>query len=406
MAGTKLRYKVVIVAPTCFYYQVTLFRKLAAHPRIDLLVCFCSDESLYARDVHEMYKTDSSWGDEGQLLDGFKYKFLKNRSLSPSYLKWPFGLINPGIWSEIREERPDVVILMSWMNLTWWIAVSVCLRYGVPFLYMTDANIQAELVGRRWKKWIKSFMLGKLLFPLATGFLCAGTANHLLYRFYGVPEEKLVPFAYSWGYEPFLQISEGLRLRKKELRAALGLPEEGFVILFCGRLSKEKDPFALLEAYRRVKNRNKTLIFVGDGELNNPLKDYVAEHNLESVHFFGFQGRREIAKFYAVSDALVLPSHRETWGIVVNEALCFRLPVIVSDQVGAGRDLVRDGQNGYRFPAGDVEMLAERINQLMDLPEDKRTLMGIMSLKMITGWAERDLPGSLDAYLDYVYSKK
>ncbi len=231
MAGTKLRYKVVIVAPTCFYYQVTLFRKLAAHPRIDLLVCFCSDESLYARDVHEMYKTDSSWGDEGQLLDGFKYRFLKNRSLSPSYLKWPFGLINP-------------------------------------------------------------------------------------------------------------------------------------------------------------------------------LKDYVAEHNLESVHFFGFQGRSEIAKFYAVSDVLVLPSRRETWGIVVNEALCFRLPVIVSDQVGAGRDQVRDGHNGYRFPAGDVEMLAERIDQLMDLPEDKRTLMGIISLKMITGWAERDLPGSLDAYLDYVYSKK
>ena len=51
---------------------------------------------------------------------------------------------------------------------------------------------------------------------------------------------------------------------------------------------------------------------------------------------------------------MVLPSKRETWGIVVNEAMCFSFPVLVSSQVGAARDLVHDGENGFIFPSGEV----------------------------------------------------
>ena len=66
----KARYKLAISAPTCFYYQVALFRQLAAHPRIDLMVYFCSDEALRARDVQEMYHTDEKRGDERWGLAG------------------------------------------------------------------------------------------------------------------------------------------------------------------------------------------------------------------------------------------------------------------------------------------------------------------------------------------------
>ena len=86
----------------------------------------------------------------------------------------------------------------------------------------------------------------------------------------------------------------------------------------------------------------------GTSTLRHSLQDYVNRLGADSVYFFGFQNRDQIAKFYAVSDLLVLPSVRETWGIVVNEAMCLGLPVIVSNQVGAGMDLVANGQNGYR----------------------------------------------------------
>jgi alkylhydroperoxidase family enzyme len=75
----------------------------------------------------------------------------------------------------------------------------------------------------------------------------------------------------------------------------------------------------------------------------------------------GFQNRNDLGDFYALADILVLPSNRETWGLVVNEALSFSLPVVVSDQVGAGVDLVIPDQNGYIFPAGEIPALADQI---------------------------------------------
>lgn len=402
MADSETPYKLAIVASTCHYYQTPLFRQLGTHPRIDLTVYFCTKEGLYAEDVLAMYKTEEKWGIEEELLEGFNSKFLRNYSPRPSYLKWPFGLANFGIWREIRKTKPDAVVLMGWMNLTWWVAILVCLYSKIPFFYMTDANVEPELLRPRWKRWARNVLLGKLLFRFTSGFLCAGTANKNLYRHFGVAEEKLIPFAYSSGYDALLEASECLQPQKAQLRAEMGIPEGSFVVLFCGRLSQVKDPFCLLEAYGRINLPNKALIFVGDGPLKEPLLEHATSHNLDSVQFVGFQDRKQIPKFYAISNVLVLPSIRETWGIVVNEALCFGLPVIVSDQVGAIEDLVIQGRNGFTFPARDSEGLASRIQQLMELSLEKRSAMGAGSLELIKNWSQRDHGGSLVRYLDSI----
>ena len=167
-----------------------------------------------------------------------------------------------------------------------------------------------------------------------------------------MPEHKLFPFAFSWGFENLAQICDTLKSERNQIRADLGIPADSFTILYCGRLSPEKSPLYAIQAFERVEQPNKVLIMVGDGDLRQSLEEYVARKEIESVHFFGFQNRQEIPKYYAASDALVLPSDQETWGIVVNEAMCFGLPLLVSDQVGAARDLVRHGYNGFTFPRG------------------------------------------------------
>ena len=405
-AVTEKRHKVIIVAPTCFYYQVDLFRQLAAHPKIDLMVFFCSDEAIHARDVRKMYQVDDTWGDENELLVGYEHKFLPNQSPTPSYLKWPYGLMNLSIWKELRNERPDAVVLMSWMNITWWIAILACLRYRIPILYMTDANVQAAILGPAWKTWIKNLFLKNMVFKLASGFLCAGTANLMLYKFYGVPDEKLVPFAYSWGYDSHLKAWEDLKPRRAELRAQQEISDDSLVILYCGRLVAEKRLLDLLRAYNRINCQNKILAFVGSGELQNEMQEYVDKHGLDSVRFFGFQSRHEVSKYYTTADLLVLPSQRETWGMVVNEALCYALPVIVSDQVGSARDMVQNGQNGFIYPSGDVEALTLCLQQLVDLTKEERQQMGLRSRRLIEDWAERDLAQSLDQYIDFIYSNR
>ena len=70
-----------------------------------------------------------------------------------------------------------------------------------------------------------------------------------------------------------------------------------------------------------------------------------------------------------MADVFVLPSRYDGWGVVINQALGAGLPVICSDQVGAGYDLVEEGLNGLKFRAGDEQDLAKAMQRLADQPE-------------------------------------
>ncbi len=83
------------------------------------------------------------------------------------------------------------------------------------------------------------------------------------------------------------------------------------------------------------------------------------------AQFTGFLNQTEMWKAYVPADAFVLPStNGETWGLVTNEAMLFGLPVIVSDQVGCGPDLVVEGETGYVF-SGGAEGLAAAMEKLI-----------------------------------------
>src|SRR4029077_4003966 len=71
------------------------------------------------------------------------------------------------------------------------------------------------------------------------------------------------------------------------------------------------------------------------------------------------------------SAAMILPSYREPWGLVVNEALSFGCPVVVSDICGCVPELVIDGVTGYSFPAGDVAPLAQAMSNALLLSQDR-----------------------------------
>ncbi len=78
----------------------------------------------------------------------------------------------------------------------------------------------------------------------------------------------------------------------------------------------------------------------------------------------GFLQSEAVSEWLSFSLALLLPSKEEQWGLVINEALAFSLPVIVSDKVGARNDLVRVFGNGYVLEADNIEGWAGAMQQL------------------------------------------
>ena len=395
-------YKLTFIAPTCWYYQVPIFRELAVHENIDLTVYFCSDEALEGRDVSRQYNSDARWGGEQELLNGYQNKTLKNYSPFPSYLRWPYGLINIGIWNELRKNKPDAVVLMSWTNPTWWIAILACAMFRIPFMFLTDTNVQREVENPWWKNWIKKIILGRFLFRFAIGFLCSGKTNERLYEHYGVPSHKLVDFAFSWELADYMAASDRLKGQREQLRVNFGIPEDAFVVMYCGRLSKEKGAIDLLAAYRQVSSPKKMLLVVGDGPERNALDSFISKYNVDSVFITGFQPREEVPKYYAVADLLVVPSIREATGAVVHEAMCFALPVIVSDQVGFGEEFVIPDENGYVYPVGKTEVLAKHIEQIIDMPTNRRQDMMDKSLLLISTVAKKSLSSNLAEYLNSI----
>ncbi len=384
------KYNIAIISPAPFYYHVPLYRELAKSSEINLMVYYCSDETIKGSDVEKTYLTKGRFL-EDDLLSNYQHKFLKNYSPVPSYLRWPFGLVNFSIFGEIKRGGYDVVILQAWTNITWWIAFFACLKFKVPVFFMTDANIMPEHYRSGKKKFIKKKLLN-FLFKRTRGFLSSGKANKDFYEYYGADPNKIYDFCFSWGYEKILGEYEKIIIQRDFIRQSFGLKEEDFVILYTGRFSDEKNPQLLLEAFNKIPHKNKKLFFVGDGPLRRKVEAEAQKIGLNGIYFIGFQPRESVFNFYAMADVFVLPSKRETWGIVVNEAMCFGLPVITSDQVGASPDLIQEGVNGFIFPSGNSDKLANSIEKIMNMPKEERLLFRQRSKEIIADWVSRMNP--------------
>ena len=130
------------------------------------------------------------------------------------------------------------------------------------------------------------------------------------------------------------------------------------------------------------------------------------DKGLKDVHFTGFKNQSEVSLYYAIGDIFVLPSGiGETWGLVVNEAMNFRLPIVVSDMVGSNKNLVSQGGNGFVFPMGDITKLGGYLKILME-NKDLRGDMGKNSLDLVKKYSyEQDIDGILTA-LDHTKEAK
>lgn len=145
-------------------------------------------------------------------------------------------------------------------------------------------------------------------------------------------------------------------------RRALGLPIAGPLLLYLGRLDREKNVGFLLEAFRRVAARrgDARLLLVGRGSHEKALRRLA--RGLERVHFVGGVSREAAVRYYQAADLFVFASTTETQGLVVTEAMAAGLPVVAVRAPGVD-EAVREGETGRLVPeeptafAGAVEAL-------------------------------------------------
>lgn len=400
MSDTRSRYRLAVLASHPIQYQAPLFRALADWPEIDLHVFFCCRWGV-ERYQDPGFGRSFSW--DIPLLNGYPYTFLKNLSPWPGPSRFS-GVMNPEIATAIFRRNFDAIWIHGWYLASNWIAWGAAAISRLPMLLRGETSGLAEPAGLKRK--VKRVVL-KTFFSQVAGFLAIGTNNANFYRSYGVSERQIFLTPYAVDNTFFLKHARALEGQKLLLRAKEGLPPDRAVILYCGKFQEKKRPMDLLAAFALL-NRNHTasLVFVGDGPLRLEMERFVAERRMAHVYFLGFRNQTELPACYGMADVLVLPSGFEPWGLVLNEAMCFGLPVIVSDRVGAAADLVRDGVNGFIYPAGNIHALADRLQRVL-ANEQARGEMGKQSRSIINRWGfEEDIAGLLNALHAVAGAKK
>ena len=154
--------------------------------------------------------------------------------------------------------------------------------------------------------------------------------------------------------------------RAAALRRQLRIPERAAVVLFVGRLTRDKGIPELVEAFMRLDKKfpNLRLMLVGCFETEDPLPAKT-RRQLERHRGIIFAGAvQDIASYYAAADIVVLPSHREGLPTVILEAQAAGRPVVGAAATGVV-DLVTDGETGLLFPVGDSAALSKAIARLL-----------------------------------------
>lgn len=160
---------------------------------------------------------------------------------------------------------------------------------------------------------------------------------------------------------------------QNNLKAELNIAVNTFVLVFVGRINKDKGVLDLIQAFKEIPDKDLVLLIIGNDEerlLAENLNEYF---NLENKRLFYFKETNIPEKYMSLADVICLPSYREGFGNVIIEAASVGTPAIVSDIYGL-EDSVIENITGVRFKVGNVEDLVSKIIYLKS-SQDKLLMM-------------------------------
>jgi D-inositol-3-phosphate glycosyltransferase len=189
---------------------------------------------------------------------------------------------------------------------------------------------------------------------------------------------------------PGVDLSHFYPIPTDEAKAYIGIPSTDRMVLFVGRIEPLKGLDVLIEAMGRfcqrsqVEQKQLDLVIIGGEPEVSPqvMTDEMARLQAlrekygikDMVTFLGKRAQDTLPYYYSAAEAVVVPSHYESFGMVALEAMACGTPVVAS-QVGGLAFLVQDGVTGYSIPVGDPEALCCRLMTLLSDP-DLRAKMG------------------------------
>ena len=370
--------EIVILTEIIAPYRIPVFNALAVQPGVDLHVVFLAETDEALRQWR-VYKNEIKFSH--QVLPSWRWQMGKNNVL-----------VNRGVLSALNKANPRVIICGGYNYAASWLGLWWAKRHKAEFVLWSESNSRDTRSGARRVEALKMFFLRR-----CDRFVVPGKASLEYLKSLGCPAGKIWTAPNAVDNDLFASRAESARSQAAQIKEKLGLPAR--FILFVGRMVPEKGVFDLLTAYAKLEDALRSevgLVFAGDGVSREELVEKAKAVNPGAICFPGFAQRDDLASLYAFAEGLVLPTHSDTWGLVVNEAMACGLPVIVSDVAGCVPDLVEDGWNGYVVPVKDSEKLSMAMDALLRKSE-LRQEMKDRSLERIRNYSPQACASGLAA---------
>lgn len=337
---------VAIIHNHPIHYQHLLFRELGQRG-MDFEVLFLAASSAVRM--------------QSPLPDNGEYRYSIGHQ--GSYETCPRVKSSEFIWRSLNRLKPGVVILCGWADAALWSGWAWAELHGARRILWAESNA-FDHRRREWKELPKRLFIGR-----CDAAHVYGTASREYLEQLGMGTEKIRIGRAIVNTALFQNRPERIPTRSRPLR-----------LLYCGRLSEEKNVAFLLRALAGVQQSPKsprlTLTIVGHGPSEESLRILVQELGLTKiVEFVGSVPQPELPAIFQKSDVLVLPSTSEPWGLVVNEAMVSGLPVAVSSRCGCVADLVRP-ETGWSFSPSDIVELTRLLTEIVETPTSVLDRMG------------------------------
>ncbi|MDY2884039.1 MAG: glycosyltransferase [Romboutsia timonensis] len=245
------------------------------------------------------------------------------------------------------------------------------------FIISTDGGFIKP--DKKVSKLIKSFLISG-----ASNWLSTGKSTTKYLEHYGAKKENIFEYPFtSIRKKDIITLNMLESDEKQKLKKELNIKEKK-VILGIGQFIPRKGFDVLIQAMDTI-DEDIGCYIIG-GIATDEYKNLSKSISNKNIHFIEFQGKKNIEKYYKCADLFVLPTREDIWGLVINEAMAFGLPVITTDKCIAGLELIDNGTNGYIIESDNILQLREKILTILE-NEKLRKEMSTNSLKIIENYS-------------------
>lgn len=310
-------------------YKAPVYREMNRIAPDIFEVIYASDFSVKSGSVDRGFGVEVKW--DIPLLSGYKYRVLGNGT-GIDYLS------GKGVFELLKRERPKAVVLTHTRYKFDQVAYLGALFLGIPILIRQETQDETH-ERTALKNALRYFAYRALYAPVKHAF-CFGSLNRTHLLRHGIRADKMSTAHFSVA-NPLKDLRDEEKwLQRNQLREQLGISPHAKVVAFFGKLIPRKNPdiiFSSLTHIDAVVRERLHILFVGSGELEESLATQAA--NVQKsvgvrTTFAGFINQQALHRYYLASDIVCLPSTREAWGLVINEALDAGNAVIMTDTVG------------------------------------------------------------------------